>query len=428
VRWRPGTEAPVADANGDVALVPDSLRRNQRYTVWSYVPRPNPSDLASFRGDYPDEAARWLEVVYQPVPDWNARSRDTRMAVFFGAEHDDEFDIQALEDLYEQGRGVTSAAQSPYEAAVLLETWFREAGGFVYDEQPPGPLGGTPPLVDFVIETKRGYCQHYAGGMALMLRLLGIPSRVAVGFTSGTYDADEKEWVVADTNAHAWVEVWFPRYGWIPFDPTPGRGQLAATYSVYSGAFNAGDAAEIGLDGRLEGLSPALAEQIRAANDRPGLAGTEGIGNPGSGGAVSTVRDRGPSLLLLVVLVLGGAYAAVVLLKAVRRSARFATRDPRALAGACRRDLVGYLADQGIELPSSATLPEIGTALDRYYAVNADPLVRDLTVARFGAPPEAREALGRARRELRDLRRLLRRRLSILNRLRGAASLRSLAL
>jgi hypothetical protein len=264
--------------------------------------------------------------------------------------------------------------------------------------------------------------------MALMLRLLGIPSRVAVGFTSGTYDADEKEWVVADTNAHAWVEVWFPRYGWIPFDPTPGRGQLAATYSVYSGAFNAGDAAEIGLDGRLEGLSPALAEQIRSANDRPGLAGTEGIGNPGSGGAVSTVRDRGPSLLLLVVLVLGGAYAAVVLLKAVRRSARFATRDPRALAGACRRDLVGYLADQGIELPSSATLPEIGTALDRYYAVNADPLVGDLTVARFGAPAEAREALGRARRELRDLRRLLRRRVSVLNRLRGAASLRSLAL
>jgi Transglutaminase-like superfamily len=278
-----------------------------------------------------------------------------------------------------------------------------------------------------VIDTKRGYCQHYAGGMALMLRLLGIPSRVAVGFTSGTYDADEEEWVVADTNAHAWVEVWFPRFGWIPFDPTPGRGQLAATYSVYSGAFNAGDAADIGLDGRLEGLSPALAEQIRSAVDRPGLAGTGG-GNPGSTGAVSTVRDRGPSLLLLLVLVLGGAYAAVVLLKALRRSARFATRDPRALAGACRRDLVGYLADQGLELPSSATLPEIGTALDRYYAVNADPLVRDLTVARFGAPADAREALGRARRELRDMRRLLRRRLSVLNRLRGAASLRSLAM
>ena len=428
VRWRPGTDAPVADAAGDVVLVPDSLRQNQRYTVWSYVPRPNPSDLAAFEGDYPDEAARWLEVVYQPVPEWSARGRDTRMAVFFGAEHDDEFEIEALEALYEQARGVTSGTESPYEAAVLLETWFREAGGFVYDEQPPGALGGTPPLVDFVIDTKRGYCQHYAGGMALMLRLLGIPARVAVGFTSGTYDEDDREWVVSDTNAHAWVEVWFPRYGWVPFDPTPGRGQLAATYSVYSGAFNAGDAAGIGLDSRLEGISPTRAEQIRSANERPGLAGTSGIGNPGSGGAVSVVRDRGPSLVVLVLIVLGGAYAAVVLLKAVRRSVRFATRDPRALAGACRRDLVGYLADQGLELPSSATLTEIGAALDRYYAVNADPFVRDLTVARFGTPADAREALGRARRELRDLRRLLRRRLTVFNRLRGAASLRSLAL
>jgi transglutaminase-like putative cysteine protease len=427
VRWRPGTDAPVADADGDVVVVPDSLRRDQRYTVWSYVSRPNPSDLASFGGDYPDEAARYLEVVYQPVPEWSARSRDTRMAAFFGGENDDQFEIESLESLYESASGVTSGAESPYEAAVMLETWFREAGGFIYDEQPPAPLGGTPALVDFVDNSKRGYCQHYAGAMALMLRLLGIPSRVAVGFTSGTYDGDEKEWVVADTNAHAWVEVWFPRFGWIPFDPTPGRGQLAATYSAYSGSFNAGDAADIGLDGRLEGLSPALAEQIRSANNRPGLAGSDGVGSRGSG-AVSTVRDRGPSLLLLLVLVLGGAYAAVVLLKTVRRSARFVTRDPRALAGACRRDLVGYLADQGLELPPSATLREIGAALDRYYAVNADPFVRDLTVARFGAPTEAREALSRARRELRDLRRLLRRRLSVFSRLRGAASLRSLAL
>lgn len=428
VRWRPGTEAPIADDNGDVAVLPGSLRRDQRYTVWSYVPRPNPSQLASFEGDYPDEVARYLEVVYQPVPEWSVPSRDTRMAVFFGAEHDDQFDIAVLESLYDAARGVTSEAASPYEAAVLLETWFREAGGFTYDEQPPAPLGGEPALVDFVNGAKRGYCQHYAGAMALMLRLLGVPSRVAVGFTSGTYDDDEKEWVVQDTNAHAWVEVWFPRFGWIPFDPTPGRGQLAATYSVYSGSFNAGDAADIGLDARFEGLSPALAERIRSANQRPGLGSAAGIGNPGSGGAVSTVRDRGPSLLFVLVLVLLGAYAAVVVLKAVRRSARFASRDPRALAAACRRDLVGYLADQGIELPASATLPEIGATLDRYYAVNAEPFVNSLSLARFGPPAEARAALGQARRELREIRRVLRRRLGVPSRLRGAASLRSLAL
>jgi transglutaminase-like putative cysteine protease len=427
VRWRPGTDAPVAEANGgDVLVVPDTLRRGQRYTVWSYVPRPNPSQLAEFQGDYPSELQRYLEVVFQPVPEWSAESRETLMRVFFRAENADQFEIAALESLYDAALGVTSEARTPYEATVLLETWFREAGGFTYDEQPPAPIGGQPALVDFVNETKQGYCQHYAGAMTLMLRLLGIPARVAVGFTSGSYDDDDKEWIVSDTNAHAWVEVFFPRFGWIPFDPTPGRGQLGATYSAYSGEFNNGDAADIGLADTIQGLSPALAEQIRSAN--PALEGAEGFGNPASGGAVSVVRDRGPSLVVLVALVLAAAYLAVVLLKALLRALRFATRDPRALAAACRRDIVGYLADQGVSVPGSATLPEIGATLERYFGVSADPFVRDLTQARFGRPAQSDVALHRARRELRELRRSLRRRLSAFNRLRGAASLRSLSL
>ena len=78
--------------------------------------------------------------------------------------------------------------------------------------------------------------------MALMLRFLGIPARVAAGFTSGK--REEGGWTVTDHNAHAWVEVWFPGYGWLGFDPTPGRGALAATYSASSTGFNAGDAAD----------------------------------------------------------------------------------------------------------------------------------------------------------------------------------------
>ena len=373
VRWRPGTEAPVADADGDVVIVPDSLRRNQRYTAWSYVPQAKPSQLANFNGEYPAAAERYLEVVYEAVPAWNANARDTQMNVFINATHEDDSKIQALESVYQAALGVTSGSRSPYEAAVLLETWFREAGGFTYDEQPPLPIGGDPPLVDFINNTKRGYCQHYAGAMTLMLRLLGIPSRVAVGFTSGTYDKDDKEWVVTDANAHAWVEVYFPRFGWVPFDPTPGRGQLGATYLPSSGQFNFGDAADIGLAEPLSGLNPALQEGFRTAQGRPGGQDT-GVGN--SGGTVATVRDRGPSLILVLLVVFGGAFAAIVGLKAIRRSARFATRDPRELASACRRDVVGYLADQGVELPPSATLPEIGATLERYYAVSAEPLVR----------------------------------------------------
>ena len=126
---------------------------------------------------------------------------------------------------------------------LALESWLRGTGGFTYTQHPP--LARGEPLLDFVLRTKRGYCQHFAGAMALMLRYLGIPTRVAEGFTSGVYDPQTKTWTVTDHDAHAWVEVWFPRYGWLPFDPTPGRGSLSAAYSVSSPDFRVASAERI---------------------------------------------------------------------------------------------------------------------------------------------------------------------------------------
>lgn len=430
VRWQPGTDEAVQTDTGDVVVLPRLLQRDQRYTVWSYAPRAKPSQLNRFQGDYPDSLERYLEIVYQPVPEWSTPSRSALMAVFFD-QNTDDFQVTANRALYEIATGVTARARSPYQAVVALESWFREGGGFTYDETPSQPLGGEPALVHFAESSKAGYCQHYAGAMAVMLRFLGIPARVAAGFTSGTYSEGQKEWVVTDHNAHTWVEVWFPRFGWLPFDPTPDRGQLAATYSPYAQGFLSGDAAEaaVGFLPYVGAFNPALAERIRSAaqQGRPGLEGaTGGFVGPG-GGAIGAVRDNGPSIVLLVLLVLGGAYVAVVLLKAALRSLRFATRDPRGLAAAYRRDLVGYLADQGQEVPESATLTEIGSMLDRYFAVDADHFVGDLTLARFGPPAEARGALRRARHDLREVRRQLRRNIGALARLRGSASLRSLS-
>ena len=64
----------------------------------------------------------------------------------------------------------------------------RLRGSFVYDERPPTPPAGVPPIADFLLATKRGFCQQFAASMALMLRMNGIPARVAVGFASGRYD------------------------------------------------------------------------------------------------------------------------------------------------------------------------------------------------------------------------------------------------
>ena len=88
------------------------------------------------------------------------------------------------------------------------------------------------PLDYFINVSHLGYCQHYAGAMALMLRMAGIPARVATGFTPGGYSSRKKAWIVRDTDAHAWVEVWFDQYGWVTIDPTPSatpaRSQVAS--------------------------------------------------------------------------------------------------------------------------------------------------------------------------------------------------------
>ena len=80
------------------------------------------------------------------------------------------------------------------------------------------------PCAFFLGEGKNGYCQMFSGSMATILRMLGIPARVAEGFTPGKLDPRSRRFVVTDRDAHAWVEVYFPGAGWVAFDPTgPGR-------------------------------------------------------------------------------------------------------------------------------------------------------------------------------------------------------------
>jgi transglutaminase-like putative cysteine protease len=426
VRWEPPSDTEAQHQDGEIVVLPRALHRGQRYTVWSYVPRVKPSELAAAGTDYPESVERYLQVIQGggEVRPFGTPNRDDLMRIFFDATYAEDFLMQANRPLYDVAREVVGDAQTPYEATVVLEAWFRRYGDFRYDETPPQPAPDEPALVDFVTQTKSGYCQHYAGAMALMLRYLGIPARVAAGFTSGSYDADEHEWTVTDHNAHDWVEVYFPGYGWLPFDPTPGRGLLSAAYSVSSPTVDTGDLPDV-LTGQA---SNQLRTDAEARGGRPGLEGTSGAAGAPSGSGGTIVRDKGPSLVALALLVLAAAVAVVIGLKALRRALRFANHDPRALASACRRDIVGYLADQGFNLTPSATLSEVGGVLDRYYAVDGRTFVRATTVARFGPPSAADEAVAEARRELRRLRRDLRHQLSAASRLRGAVSVRSLTI
>ncbi|HEY2427325.1 MAG TPA: transglutaminase domain-containing protein, partial [Acidimicrobiales bacterium] len=116
---------------------------------------------------------------------------------------------------------VTSGARSPYEAALALQNWLR-GPLFRYSLDVPADDGQNA-LVDFLTRTRAGFCQQFAASFAVLAREVGLPSRVAVGFTPGTLESDGL-YHVRDDDAHAWPEVYFAGIGWIAFEPTPGRG------------------------------------------------------------------------------------------------------------------------------------------------------------------------------------------------------------
>lgn len=96
--------------------------------------------------------------------------------------------------------------------------YFRE-NGFVYTRE-PGFLDWQNPFGDFLFNTRKGFCEHYASAFAFIMRLSGVPARVVVGYQGGEYNPVGSYLVVRQADAHAWCEVWFPRKGWTRIDPT----------------------------------------------------------------------------------------------------------------------------------------------------------------------------------------------------------------
>ena len=432
----PAAEVPMAfdpsglgpinfDSTG-VAYLERAPHDGETYKAWSYEPQPSPQELAHSRPVYPPAITlgqRYLELDRnESAPTFGTPDREVVLSKMFARDSQ----LRAYKPLYEMARSVAGGARSPYAAAVALESWFRTGGGFTYNQHPP-QTRGKPVLVDFVTHTRAGYCQHFAGAMALMLRYLGIPARAAAGFSSGTYH--KGQWIVTDHNAHEWVEVWFRDWGWVPFDPTPSRGGIAGAYSASSRAFNLAVAAAIlaGKDGlkafanRRTGLGfpdtqTKFSADIRLSRTPSRLTLTSGH------------RSTGPSLLRLLALLLAGLVVLIAGGKFALRRARYLTGNPRRLAAACRRELRDILVDQRIEVAPNATVAELAGLAETELGVETAGVGMHATVARFAPPGYAREAARELRNSLRRLRRSLRQELSLWERARGLLSLRSLGL
>jgi transglutaminase-like putative cysteine protease len=127
---------------------------------------------------------------------------------------------------------VTAGAGSPYDAAVAIQAYLRGAE-FDYSTEAPvedGYDGGGFDVIAKFLETKAGYCVHFASTMAVLARQSGIPARISIGYTQGSPTEERIDGVqrveVDSHDLHSWPELYFEGVGWVPFEPTPGRGTV----------------------------------------------------------------------------------------------------------------------------------------------------------------------------------------------------------
>jgi transglutaminase-like putative cysteine protease len=425
VAYEKGALDDIQYYEGGVATVPGRpLPRGTQYTAYGYQPEPRPSQLAKSPPRYPSamlEDGKYFEVGRgRVVPPFGTDERRTWLRDAFSAPQ-----LRPYRPLYRKAEDIAGRAKNPYAATVAIEVWLRSGGGFDYSEH-PRQVRGMPPLVAFVTRTLSGYCQHFAGTMALMLRYLGIPARVAAGFTSGAYDADRGTWRVNDRNAHTWVEVWFDGYGWLPFDPTPGRGNLGGSYTTSSISFDVPGAEKI-LQASIGARAAATLLQFQLGGHGKRIPGdnqaTSGDIAKGRGGNAS---GPGVGVARLALLGLLGLVALFAVAKLVLRRSRFLTGDPRSIATACRQELVGYLLDVGITIPRNLGLHELATTVRKRTGVDSARLVESMGLARFGPPAASAAAAREAKSELRAVRRRLRSAIPFGRRVKGLFSIRSL--
>ncbi|MFP4343245.1 MAG: transglutaminaseTgpA domain-containing protein [Anaerolineales bacterium] len=139
--------------------------------------------------------------------------------------------LQLPEDIPERvislARDLTATEPTPYDRAAALESYLRNTYPYTLNVELPPP---NQDVVDyFLFDVQKGYCDYYASAMTVLARASGLPARYVIGYAPGTYVPEEAHYVVTEADAHAWVEIYFPGFGWVEFEPTAGRPALERT-------------------------------------------------------------------------------------------------------------------------------------------------------------------------------------------------------
>ncbi|TML99200.1 MAG: transglutaminase domain-containing protein [Actinobacteria bacterium] len=298
-------KTPVDGTAGGYVTRGSPLESGDTYDADVYYPTPTPAELRDAGFAYPGLSrdlqlvvpvggGRRIDVFFEP---WgSAGPPQVRVpGGFLGPGGERALARSPYARVDALARRLRAGARTPIEYVRAVQRHLQQ--GFAYDESPPQR---SAPLAAFLLRDRRGYCQQFSGAMAMLLRMGGVPARVATGFTPGIVDqAHGGDYVVRDIDAHSWVEAFFPGIGWVTFDPTP---SIAPARS------------------QLQGAGTGVPNP---AGDRPAPTGRDAPepgGGRGDGGAgPATPWWRSPLLLAPALLLLLGIPALVAALRAERR-------------------------------------------------------------------------------------------------------------
>ncbi|MGZ4548235.1 MAG: transglutaminase family protein [Blastococcus sp.] len=248
---------------------------------------------------------------------------------------------------------LTDGASAPYARVRRIYDYLTDpANGFIYNlSTAPGTSGND--LVDF-LRLRRGYCEQYAGAMAVMVRAAGVPARVALGYTPGTRLSDGTR-MITSSDAHAWVEVYFHDLGWVPFDPTPIQVERRVALPWAP---------------RADAATPTASGPDVATPTSAAPAGPTTIRDRGAGGVPTAGGPQKPSGTLRPLLTAAGVLLLVVAVLSLPAGLRGLQRRRRLAdggAGALWDELTATAADLGLRVHPAwtprRTAAELGAAM-----------------------------------------------------------------
>jgi transglutaminase-like putative cysteine protease len=293
------------DAETGTTFIDEPLREGDRYTVVASLVRPTADELRNVLPAAPLENGRYLALPDDTPPE-----------------------IPAL------ARSWTADARNPFDTAMAIQDRLRDTSEFTYARD-ASRLGGIRSLLEFLTESKRGFCQQFSVAMAVMLRSIGIQARIVVGFASGTPTRRSGQYSITSDRLHSWVEVYFPGWGWMPFEPTPGRSNpVTAAYTAVDLVCPGPDCIETNPEvGGQTGTDVALGRSQRVTiGDDPRTGRTA----PPIQTGLPTPEPQEPLIRARTALVIGALLGALVLLlmppaRALRRTVRLrrAAAEPR---------------------------------------------------------------------------------------------------